>query len=683
MKTATAILVAALALPAHGEVVAVRVVRSTPIEAASLPIPYERLHLRVEYALDPTTARNRRIADIERASRTGGKVRFSADVMVLQPRDRSHSSGTAILEPVNRGGGQLLPVLTGARGRDLAAADAGLVGDGFAYARGDTLVMAGWQDFHRAPPPPGALMLDAPDVDVSGTTRESITVMSPSPHWDMREGYCARDTGTRAATLGERTTADGPLAPIASSRWRFAREEDGKRIDDPCFVLLEGGFQPDKVYELVYPAERARANGVALAALSDLASHLKHGDAARAGVHRVRHVVGYGYSQSARLLRQLLNDGFNIDGGGRSAFDGVFIAAAGAGGASVNHRYSRPGVAGNSVLTFHHPVDVFPFADAGQRGPHARGRARGQLDRAHRDGVVPKVMHFLTSSEYWARGASLLHSTVDGTEDLVIPDTSRIYFVAGTHHMRPIRPLSASVGERRFAFHANVANPRYIHRALLRGLVDWVSNGVAPPASRYPRVADGTLARADGLDPPRIGGVAWPVAPPGIWRVDHGRGPAAARQPPRVGARYALRVPAVDEDGNELGGIRALHTAVPLATYAGWNYELPSRRHVGYLSGLVGSTWRFPPGDADALAANDSRRPIAGRFRSVDAYMEQARRAATSLVSERLLLAEDEAPALEDARSLWDELSRTEGTQAITPGAASGASGRPGDARGP
>ncbi len=47
----------------------------------------------------------------------------------------------------------------------------------------------------------------------------------------------------------------------------------------------------------------------------------------------------------------------------------MFIASAGAGRGSFNHRYAAPGQAGNSVLSDLQPVDLFPFSDGDELDP--------------------------------------------------------------------------------------------------------------------------------------------------------------------------------------------------------------------------------------------------------------------------------------------------------------------------
>jgi len=39
-----------------------------------------------------------------------------------------------------------------------------------------------------------------------------------------------------------------------------------------------------------------------------------------------------------------------------------------------------------------------------------------------------------TSTEYWQKGASLLHTDPLGQQDLTLPENSRVYMIAGTQH---------------------------------------------------------------------------------------------------------------------------------------------------------------------------------------------------------------------------------------------------------
>src|SRR5205823_12322343 len=119
----------------------------------------------------------------------------------------------------------------------------------------------------------------------------------------------------------------------------------------------------------------------------------------------------------------------------------------------------------------------------------------------------------------------------------------------------------------------------------------WSTVGTPPPASAYPRRADRTLVDADAVGFPVIPTVASPRHLSAGTRVENPfvKGGAGA------GAPLPLLVPAVDEDGDERDGIRLPDVAVPLATYTGWNFRLPSIGSPGELVPLLGSSIPFVP----------------------------------------------------------------------------------------
>ena len=101
----------------------------------------------------------------------------------------------------------------------------------------------------------------------------------------------------------------------------------------------------------------------------------------------------------------------------------------------------------------------------------------------------------------------------------------------------------------------------------------------------------------------------------------------------------------VDEDGNEVGGIRLPSISVPLATNTGWNLRHPDNGNpglvIGITGGLAGWTLPFHITKEEKEAAGDPRRSIEERYESRDDYVERVRQAAEELVSEGYLLEED------------------------------------------
>ena len=171
-------------------------------------------------------------------------------------------------------------------------------------------------------------------------------------------------------------------------------------------------------------------------------------------------------------------------------------------------------------------------------------------------------------------------------------------------------------------------------RALFQALYQWVRNGIAPPDSRVPRIAAGTLQPVSVLGFPRFEGLQ-PVAdcndivPPGDWV-----------HPAKPRFRYTALVCGVDADGNERDGILTPDIAVPLGTYTGWNsYRAPYPQ--GVLADRWGSFIRFAESRQARRFACDPRPSLQERYPSPDVYVDLVRKAARQLVHERLLLQDD------------------------------------------
>jgi hypothetical protein len=304
------------------------------------------------------------------------------------------------------------------------------------------------------------------------------------------------------------------------------------------------------------------------------------------------------------------------------------------------------------VTSFHRAVDLFPFADAGQEDPVTRSAPAGKLDCARAAGVVPKVMHVFTSTEYWARAGSLLHTSIDGKQDLPLPPETRLYLIAGSPHSgAPFPPVREARGNS----YANlISDGRYKiwpMRALLVALDRWVAEGLEPPSSIYPKVSDGTLVPLKRWRFPKSRGAA-PTYLPGVWRMNMGprfaRERIIDREPPKLGREYVTLVPTVDADGNEVSGIRMPSVAAPLAAWTGWNLDLPSRANIRVLGGLAGSVVPF------------STPEIASRYSDRNAHLGKVRAITTELVSRGFVLAEDAAHIDVRANVEWEQFSKPE-----------------------
>ena len=631
--------------------------------------PYERMAGRAFFEVEPDLPANRIIADIALAPRNArGRVEFSADLYILKPRDPRQGNGTLLVEISNRGNKYLLRQFNFARpSNDPRTAEH--LGDGYLLEEGYTLVWVGWQ--FDVPDQPDLLRLFAPAArgawgPITGLVRSEYVPDRPVREFSLGDrtmiAYPAADPDDPQATLTVRDRVEAPRKVIPRSEWRFAREEFGKLVPDPTRVWMKAGFQPGKIYEVVYRAKDPVVAGLGPAAVRDLVSYLKYGDAPQWALlsdqkRFLKRAIGIGTSQSGRFLRTFLYYGFNQDERGRQVFDGIIAHVAGGGRGSFNHRFAQPSRDGHPFMNQFYPTDIYPFADVELEDPET-GLREGLLSRASQAGVVPKIFYTNSSYEYYGRAASLTHTTLDAKADVDPPPTTRIYLLAGTQHS----PAAFPPGRMGTQNPVNPNDYRWPMRALLGAMQRWVTEGVEPPPSRYPRIGRGELVPLSGLRFPRLPGVTLPVRIRKAWRLDYGpefrSAGIIAFEPPRIGKEFPVLVPQVDEDGNEVAGIRVPEVAVPLATYTGWNLRAPEIGAPDELYSMAGSWLPFARTRAERQQRGDPRRSIEERYRSRDDYLARVNECARELAREGYLLERDIPRIVEEAARRWDSLMR-------------------------
>jgi hypothetical protein len=306
-----------------------------------------------------------------------------------------------------------------------------------------------------------------------------------------------------------------------------------------------------------------------------------------------------------------------------------------------------PGQAGNSVLSVLRPVDLPPFTD------------EGLLAKAAGAHVTPKIFYTFSSTEYWARAGSLTHTSDEGRADVPFATTSRLYFLAGTPHSMGGLPLSK--GRDQFRQFVNFAEQRWVSRALLIELDAWTRGDREPPASQYPAIAKGELVPLEEVHFPKVPSFPFTTYMPRVWRMDYGPDYTKTRvitvEPPRTGEPYRVLVPQVNDDGNDVAGIRLPEVGVPLGTFTGWNITLPQLSELRYLSGLVGGFEPFARTKEQRLASGDSRLSIAERYSGRQDYLDKVKRAANDLVGQRFLRVEDVPAVLQSAERMWTTIA--------------------------
>jgi hypothetical protein len=597
--------------------------------------PYQRVRGTAKGELDPAAPQNQVIVDLDKAPRNArGLVEYETDFFMLRPENPSRTNGVLVYDVTNRGRKRLLAMLDdasedspGTANDPKTAEDAGI---GFSLGRGYSLLWSGWDP--EAPSANNGLTARFPTAmengrPVTGRIRHEFHIGTRTPGKGdiVRLPYPAVSTDTRQARLTVRDRERDPRTELPAEAWEFA--------DAQSIRLLPQGslFAPFKIYELWYEATGSKVLGIGFAAVRDLVSCLRY----QRDDIGVRHALAFGVSQSGRFLRHFLELGMNNDGHGRRVFDGVMSHVAGAGKVFANRRFGMPGRTATQHEDRLYPENWFPFGNAVTTDPFSR--ETDAILRGHP--TDPLVIETNSSTEYWQKGASLVHTDPTGRNDADLPPDVRVYLIAGTQHGG--RPgVDPSPGPCVNPRNPNSATPAL--RALFLALEEWVTNGTAPPSSRVPRVADGTAVPAESIRMPAVPGFAVApganlIVPPVDW-VD---------PPARIDNVYGTLVCAVDADGNEVAGIRLPPIAVPLGTYTGWNVY---RAQPGELADRDGSLILFGVTKQEE-ATGDPRPSLAERYGTRAAYVAAVEAAAAALVAERLLLPADAAAYVKAAEA--------------------------------
>jgi hypothetical protein len=586
----------------------------------------------------------------------------------VEPRRGNHR---LLYDILNRGRGPVLRNLNSAP--DVAPTEPLDPGNGFLMRHGFTVAWCGWQ--HDTPDAPGLMRLRPPEAvtpegPVAGKVVVTFQPIAASHVQfladNLHRPYPTHDLDAPDAVLTEQDHEDAPERIIPHGQWSFARMAKGRVVPDASHVYMASGFQPGKVYQVIYATTGAPIVGLGMVATRDLGSFLKYGAAGEGNpcAGDLEYAYSFGVSQSGRFLRHFLYLGLNQDERDRTVFDGLIPHVAGGKHGEFNHRFAQP-----SSQASRSPNSLFPFSDVAQTDPET-GRTAGLLSRLMARGKLPSVMHTYTSSEYWGGHGALVHIDVTGSRDLDVPESVRIYHFGGAQHpmgsFPPLQkdPRTGYRGQHPF----NWTDYRPLLRAALLNLDRWVTHGEPPPPSRYPRLDEGTAVPPERVAETfrAIPEVHVPEPLRRFARLDFGPEEGiASKTPPVVGAPYPFLVPAVDQDGNEVCGIRLPNQTVPLATHTGWNLRHPDIGGAGQTlasggaSGgtLIGASIPFAATREAREASGDPRRSIAERYASREDYLERVRQAALALIQERYLLAEDLEEIIGQAAQHYDLLA--------------------------
>jgi Alpha/beta hydrolase domain len=655
--------------------------------------PYEHLTGRATGELDPADPANSGIQDINLAPRNArGMVEYVTNIELLKPADMARGNRILFFE-VNNRGNKLAPVNFN---EGVAGGVAGSPGDGWLMRAGYTMAWFGWEMDVR----PGMSRVGMPPIvahnhdgsAITGIVRSEIITPVPAANLpislsqqiqnypvDSYDSYPTASLDNSAAfpdgflpTLTVRAREQDPREPIPNDAWSFATCKQGAApTPDEKHVCYRDGFKPGLLYELIYRAKDPTVGGLGFAAARDLGAFLRNSDKDDAGtanpVYRPDNLaVIEGSSQSGRMIRSLIALGFNRDEAGRRVFDGAFPHIGG-GLMPLNVRFGQPVRAWGEQTDHLYPAYDFPFTYARQTDPLTQ-RTEGLLDRCEATDTCPRVFHVATALEMWEGRQSLGLTDPLGRTDVADPPNVRTYIMASTQHSAAPLPLAAGQPFGNCQQQPNPNPQLWTMRALLTAFTAWVRDGVEPPPSAKPRIADGTLVPPDRVRFPEIpanfyGEVERPAVSPlriydGLHVLDFGplyRAEASSgvitREPPQVGSgSYGILEMQVDADGNDLAGIRSVFLETPIGTYTGWNLGRKDRFENG-MCNLQGSFIPFAATRAERIATGDPRLSIEERYPTKEAYLAAFKRAADDLVARRFLLPDDAALLVKRAES--------------------------------
>jgi Alpha/beta hydrolase domain len=649
---------------------------------------YEHLTGRVTGELDPADPANSGIQDVNLAPRNErGMVEYVTNIELLKPVDMARGNRVLFFE-VNNRGNKLAPgsfnagVAGGVAERNALSSP----GDGWLMGLGYTMVWFGWEMDVR----PGMSRVGMPPIvahnrdgsAITGTVRSEIITPVPAASVpislsqqiqnypvDSYDSYptASVDNSTPFSdgflpTLTVRAREQDPRDPIPNSGWSFGTcEQDAASAPDDKHLCYRDGFKPGRLYELIYRAEDPTVGGLGFAAARDLGAFLRNSEKDDAGavnpVYRPDNLaIIEGSSQSGRMVRSLLALGFNRDETGRRVFDGAFPHIGG-GLMPLNVRFGQPVRAWGEQTDHLYPAYDFPFTYARQTDPLTQ-RTGGLFDRCIATDTCPKLFHVATSLEMWEGRQSLGLTDPLGRSDVEDPPNVRTYIMASTQHSPASLPLAAHAPFGNCQQQPNPNPQIWTMRALLTAFTAWVRDGVVPPPSAKPSIADGTLVPPDRVRFPEIpanfyGEVDRPGVSPlriydtlhvldfgPLYRAEDSSG-VIAREPPQVGSgSYGILEMQVDPDGNDLAGIRSVFLQTPIGTYTGWNLGRKNRFENG-MCNLQGSFIPFAATQAERIAAGDPRLSIEERYPTKDVYLAAFKKAAGDLVAKRFLLPDD------------------------------------------
>ena len=485
-------------------------------------IAYQQISGRAFGELNPNDPLNRIIQDIELGKDPDGKVRYVASFVLTKPVDMSHASGLMWHDVPNRG--SPLTIVVAERNFGDIGLTSAWQGDNSAIsANNGTAVrpteLVGGRHFVQVPVaknPDGSTvtgLVFGRIVNQSGLDGQPLIVQTnPVP-------YLPASLDTTKATLVSRDheTMEGVVTGesiIPSSNWKFCGggtfAAPVPLTALPVQICLNGGFDRNKLYQVVYTGKDPYVLGVGFAAWRDVGSFFKNASKEEGNPvgGSISHSIARGVSQSGNFLRGWLHLGFNQDEAGRQVHDGMWPIIAGR-RIALNFRWAQP----DGVLELY---------QAGSEGPQwwvkyedkVRGLPkRGILDRCKESRTCPKVIEHFGSAEVWELKLTPEWVGTDAKKDIPLPKNVRRYYIPSTTHggggggfnsslpsgISPPPPgflpaVGAGCPGNTYGTGILPVNPvphTQTVNALRVHFRNWVMDGTPPPPSVWPRLKPG------------------------------------------------------------------------------------------------------------------------------------------------------------------------------------------------
>jgi len=671
--------------PTHARVTRIIIDATGTLTSAGVP-DYQTLTGRAFGELDPNDPHNTLITDIALAPRNeNGKVDYIASFFIVKPTDMSKVSGLVWHDVPNRGG--RITISTDLRSQYDVGLSSGWQGDNAGAtvvpANAATLspVTPSTNEWVKTPVLTGVTgEIFGRIINRSGLGAQALNVMgNPIPYFPVNSASNA------GATLKIHTneTINGVVTEggtVPNNDWKFCGGGTFAAPTPvttlPVQICLKDGFDPTKLYQLVYTVKDPYVLGAGTAAFRDVQSFFRYEAADEHGTANplagtIKWAIIRGSSQSGNFTRHFIHLGMNEDEAGRIVHDGAWPLIAGRRVAN-NSRWGQP----DGVLELYQMGSEGPqwwhrFPDRARDLP-----PRGILDRCIRTDTCPRIIETFGGAEVFALKMTTSWVGTDPKNDIPLPDNVRRYYLPSSTHGGGGGGFNEAIADTgvgcpgnnwgRGNLRGNPVPATQLVSVLRVALREWVMHGTPPPPSRWPLLLGPKKERS--LVEPTKAAMGFPSGVPGIpdsiflpenfifpvfdydWGPEFDHSDATGiptNAPPPIRSVIPMLVPKVDADGNELGGVPTVLRDAPLGTYLGWNItagpgspQYDGRPfHAGQVCNYIGGMVPFAKTKAQRLANGDPRLSLEERYGTHAGYVGAVKAAADNAACQGYLLA--------------------------------------------